>query len=165
MQDLGHDLVLHAAGGSKAHRPTMRADRDLRGAAQARLFGAALVEPHVIEQMGKRGEFLIDPSGLPRVHAQSIDPAENARIEFVVHAHRIENVRTILHETREDLVDIGDRKRVLGFVSIDRPIGACARAIPEFPQLVALAHEQQVLPWGRPGTSTATASGSGNPVK
>jgi hypothetical protein len=67
----------------------VRADGDLGRAAQARLLGAALVEAHVVEQVAQRGEFLIDAAGLARMHAQSVDPAEHARIEFVVHAHRI----------------------------------------------------------------------------
>jgi hypothetical protein len=82
---------------------------------------------------------------LPRVYAQAVDPTEDARIEIVVHAHRIKNFGAILHEARQNFVDIGYWERILRVKTIHRAVGARARALPGFPQLIVFAHEQQVF--------------------
>ena len=51
VQQLRHDLVLHAPRAGKAHGAAMGADGDLRRAPQPRLLGTALVQAHVVEHM------------------------------------------------------------------------------------------------------------------
>ena len=94
MQNFRHDFVFHAPRGCKAHRTPMCPCRDLRGAPQARLFGTALIQTHVVQHVRQGQEFVHAAAGLARVRAQSVDPADDARIEVWVAAHGIENPRT-----------------------------------------------------------------------
>ena len=130
MQQFRHDLVLHAPRTGKAHGAAMRAHRDLRGAPQARLLGTALVQAHVVEHMAQRDEFLRRARALSCVHPHPVHPAEHARIELEVRPHGVENPRPLLHETRQDLIDVRDGKRIVRAVALHRAVGAGPRAVP-----------------------------------
>ena len=145
VQDLRHDLVLHAARAREAHGAAVRADGDLRGAAQLALLGAALVEAHVVEHVAERDELLGRTGALPRVHAHAVHPAEHAGIELEVRPHGVEDARTLLHQARQNLVDVGDREGIVRAVALDRALGTRPCAVPRLAQRVVLAHEQQIL--------------------
>ena len=90
VQQLRHDLVLHSAGAGKAHGAAVRAHGDLRGAAQARLFGTALVQAHVVEHVAQRNELLRRARALRRA-PQTVHPSQHAGIKFPVRPHRVED--------------------------------------------------------------------------
>src|SRR5690606_6880370 len=50
-----------------------------------------------------------------------------------------------LEQARQDVVDVGDRKRVVGAVVGDRPLGSGARSVPQLALGIALAAEEQEL--------------------
>ena len=68
VQHFRHDLVLHAPGTREAHRPPVRADRDLRRAPQAGLLRPALVQTHVVEHVVQCDELLQPAGALARLH-------------------------------------------------------------------------------------------------
>jgi hypothetical protein len=82
---------------------------------------------------------------MARLHPQRVDPAEDARIEFFVDAHRVVDPRAPFHQAEQDLVEVGDRERVVRAVGGDGAFRSGARPVPILALAVALAHEQQVL--------------------
>ena len=93
----------------------------------------------------ERDEFRQRPGALPGVHPHAVHPPEHARIEVEVSPHGVEDTRPLLHEARQNLVDVRDRKRIVGAVALHRAVGARPGTFPGLAQLVVLAHEQQIL--------------------
>ena len=82
---------------------------------------------------------------LTRLHPQAVDPVDDARIEIRVRAHGVIDLRARLHQPRQYLVDVRDRKGIVRRIALDGAFGAGARAVPRLAQRVVLAHEQQVF--------------------
>ena len=116
---------------------------------------------HVIE----RDELLRRVAAVARLGAQPIDPADHALVEIRVRAHGVEDAGAVLEQPGEDLVHVGDGEGIVRTIIARGPGGSCAPAVPGLARRIALAHEQDVLGLARPGTSTATASGSPKPVR
>ena len=149
MQQLRHDLVLHSAGAGKAHGAAVRTHGDLSRAAQGRLFRAALVQAHVVEHVAQRSELLRRARTLPC--PQTVHPSLHAGVKFPVGPHRVEDTRSLLDEARQYLIDVGNRKRIVRPIAMDRAVGAGPRAVPGLAQCIAFAHEQQVFGLRTPG--------------
>ena len=80
-----------------------------------------------------------------RLGAQRIDPADHALVEFLVQAHGVVDARAFLEQAGQNLVDVGDRKGVVGAVVLDRTGGTGALAVPDLALAVAFANEQHVF--------------------
>ena len=148
MQHLGHDLVLHSPGTRKAHCAAVSAHGDLCGAPQTALFGAALVEPHVVEHMPQRNKFVGRTGGLPCLHPQAIDPTHDMGIEVRVHTHGVIDLRARFHQSGQNFVDVRDWKGVVRPVALDGALGSGSSTVPRLAQGVVLTHEQQVFRLG-----------------
>ena len=145
VQHFRHHLVLHAARTGEANGAAVGADCDLRRATQTGLFRPALVQTHIIKHMVERDEFLRAACALAGQRLESIDPAQDAGIEIHMGSHGVEDLRTLLHESRQNFVDILDRKGIVRAIVLNRPLGAGACAIPRLPQGIMLTHEQQIF--------------------
>src|SRR6202790_1306115 len=86
-----------------------------------------------------------------RLRAQRIDPADHPLVELLVQTHRVVHPRALLEQSGQNLVDIGDRKGVVGAVILDRARGARALAIPDLAFAVAFAYEQHIFRHRTPG--------------
>jgi hypothetical protein len=96
---------------------------------------------HVIE----RDDLLRRMAPVARLRAQAVHPADHALVEFRMRAHGIEHLGAVLEQPGQDLVDVGDGKRVVRAVVARRPRGASALAIPGLARRITVAHEQDVL--------------------
>jgi len=130
----------------------VRLARDLRRAAQLLELVAGFVQAHVVQHVIERYELLrrvAAVAGLGR--AQPVDPSHHALIEVCVRAHGVVHARAVLEQPGQDLVDIGDRKRIVRAVI---PCSARRTRTPPVPGLarrIAIAHEQNVLGLGAAG--------------
>ena len=70
---------------------------------------------------------------------------EHAGIEIQVRSHGVEDLRALLHQSGQNLVDVRDRKGVVRAVALDRAVGSRPCAVPGLAQRVVLAHEQQIF--------------------
>ena len=77
--------------------------------------------------------------------AQSVDPTDHALIEVPVDPDGVEHPGAVLHETGEDVVDIGDRERIIGAEPAARARRTGTPAIPGLACRITVSHEQQVL--------------------
>ena len=145
MHDLGGDFVFALARHAGAHGAHVRPRRDARGLAHGVDFGAALEQAHVVQHVVERDDFLRRVPAIARLGAQAIHPADHALVELRVRAHRVEHLGAVLEQPRQDLVDVGDRKRVVGAEVAHRAPGTGASAIPGLARRIAIAHEQDVF--------------------
>ncbi len=166
VQQLGHHLVLGGARAAEAHDALMRLRGDARAGAQQLELAPRLVEAHVVQHVIERHELLRRVAAVARLGAQAVDPAHHALVEVRVHAHGVVHPGAVLEQSRQDLVDVGDRKGIVGAVVARRPGGPGAAAVPGLARPDrARARTGCTRPGLRPGTSTATASGSPKPVR
>ena len=147
VQQLRHHLVFRATGTREAHRALVRAHGDAGRLAHRVHFRARLEQAHVVQQVVERDELLrrLHAAARLRLRLQPVDPADDALIELLVHAHRVVDARAVLHQARQDVVDVGDRERVVGAVVARRSLGPGAPTVPRLARRIALAHEQHVL--------------------
>ena len=93
----------------------------------------------------ERGNFLRRMPAIARLRAQPVHPANDALVELRMRPHRVEHLGAILEQARQDLVDVGDGKRVVGAEVARRPVRAGAPAVPGFARRIAIAHEKNVF--------------------
>ena len=154
---LGGDFVFAFTRLAGLHGPHMRTRGDARGFAHGVHFGAALEQAHVVQHVIERHDLLRGVAAVARLRTQPIHPADHALIELRMRAHGVEHLGAVLHEPRKDLVDVANRKGMIGTVVARGAFGSGTLSIPRFAGMYS--------PCGRPGTSTATESGSANPVR
>src|SRR5690606_41932457 len=65
-----------------------------------------------------------------------------------VQTHRVVDARAVLHQAGKDVVDIADRKRIVGAVIARGSFRSCPPAVPCLAQWIAIAHEQDVFSLG-----------------
>ncbi len=118
----------------------MRADSRMRP-----VFDATLVQPHVMQHMVERDHLQRRVLAIARLVAQGLQPAQHLLVEFGMRAHGVEHALAVLHQPRQDLVEIGDGESIVGSVFFHRPIRPCAPPIPGLAQWITIAHEQNVF--------------------
>ncbi len=96
---------------------------------------------HVIE----RDEFLRRMPAVACLSAQTVDPPDHPLVEVRIHAHLVEHALPILQEAGKDVVEVGDRKRIVRAEVADGAQRAGSAAIPGFPRRIAIANEQYVF--------------------
>src|SRR5690606_11667141 len=117
--------------------------RDLRGAAHHARLGARLEEARLVQQMIERDQLARRVTALT-LRVERVDPTEQARIELA-RADRVVDSLATLEQTRQDLVDVADRERVVRAVMLDRSGGTGAPAIPHLLHRIPVAAEEDVL--------------------
>src|SRR5690606_24994146 len=70
---------------------------------------------------------------------------DHSLIELGMQSHRVVHARTVLHEPRENVVDVADRECVIRAVVARRAFRTGAPAVPRFPHGVAVSDEEHVL--------------------
>ncbi len=75
---------------------------------------------------------------------QSLDEGEQLLVELVA-ADRVIDAIAALEQARQDVVQVGDRERVVGPVGGDRALGSGPRPVPLLAFGIALAAEHQKL--------------------
>jgi hypothetical protein len=145
VQQLRHDLVFRDAGPRRLHRADVRADRDLRRPPHHSRLGPTLVETHVVQRVIERDEFLWTVDAVLGLPLQRVHPADHALVELRMRTHRVVDAFAPLDQPGQDVVDVADRKRVVGAVVAHRAFGACATSVPGFARRVAIPHEEDVL--------------------
>ena len=159
------DFVFEHSGAAGAHRRFMRGDADVRRALHQLQLVARLEQTQLVEQMPQFEELMRRLRAHAHHGADAVDPADQLEIEFGVAAEVVIHAAATFEQARQDLVDVGDRIRIVHAEAIDRAVGPAARAIPAFAVRIAFAAEQDRFAVLAPGTSTRTASGSGNPAR
>ena len=96
---------------------------------------------HVVQ----RHDFLRCMAAVARLGTQTVHPADHALVELRMRAHRIEHLGAILEQSRQDFVDVGDGKGVVGAKIASRALRAGASAVPGLARRIAIAHEQNVF--------------------
>ena len=143
VNELGLELVFLHAGPARAHRAAMGVDGDASRLAHDAGLGAALEEPHLVQQMIERDELARRVTALA-LRVQRLDERKQLLIELVA-ADRVVHAVAALEQARQDVVQVRDRERVVGTVVGDGTLGAGARPVPLLAIGVALAAEQQEL--------------------
>ena len=77
--------------------------------------------------------------------ADRIDPLHEVAVEFRVAAHRRVHPAAAFNQPRQDVVNIGDRERVVGAEVADRALLPGPLAVPQFALGIAFAAKQHVL--------------------
>ena len=98
-----------------------------------------------MQQVVERHELLgrMDPLlGLP---AQGVHPADDVLVELGIEAHRVIDPAALLHEPRQDVVDVAHREGVVGAEVPGGAVRSCALAVPGLPRGIAVPYEQDVL--------------------
>ena len=129
----------------------MRLRGDARRGAHRLDLGAALEQPHVVQHVIERDDLERRMAAIARLRAQPVHPAHHALVELRMRAHRVIDLGAVLEQPRQDLVDVGDRKGVIGAEVAHRARGSGAAAVPGFARRIAIAHEQDVFALRTPG--------------
>ncbi len=95
------------------------------------------------------------------VRVELLDPAEQTLVELRLHAHRVIDTLARLEQARQDVVDVGDRKGVVGAVVGDGALGARPAAVPQLLVGVAIAAEHEVFAVGATGYQHGDGVGLG----
>ena len=146
VQQLRHDLVFHSPRTGEAHGAAVRAAsrsgrRGAELACSARLLYRRMSSSTWLSATNSCGA----PRALPRVHPHAVHPPEHAGIEIEVRPHRVEDPRSLLHEARQYLIDVGDRKRIVRAVALTAPSVPARAPSQASRNAIAFAHEQQIL--------------------
>ena len=142
---LGGQGVFAPAGPAARHTALMSIGGDRCGLAHDGDLGAPLEQPHLVEMVFQRNDFprrLDTGTGL---FPQAPHPAHDSLIECRVPSQRVVDARASLHEAGQDVIDVVDRKGIVGAVLLDRAFRPRTQPVPLLPLWVALAAEQQVF--------------------
>ena len=123
----------------------MRARRNTRGLAHLLEFATALEESHLMQHVLERDHLVRRMTAVFRLGAQAIHPTDDTLVELAIDTHGIENLRSTLHQPGQDLVDIADRKSIVGAIVPPRARGSRTSPIPGFALRITLAQEQQIF--------------------
>ena len=143
--DLSGDLVLEHVRPAMSHGPPMGRTGDGGRMTHLRDLGSALVEPHLVQRVLECDDLMRRMATLLGQRAQSVDPTDHALIEVPVDPDGVEHPGAVLHETGEDVVDVGDREGVIGAEPAARTGRAGTPAVPGLACRITVSHEQQVL--------------------
>ena len=141
VQKLRLHLVLRETRPAGRHRAAVRALGQLDRPAHHAHLRPALVEPHLVHA----GVQVHQLGRVRRAGAKPLEPAEHPRVEPGVLAHRVPDVRAVLQEAGQDLVDVVDGKRVVRAVSLAGALEARPRPVHPLLARIPLAAEEQVL--------------------
>ncbi len=143
--EFGLYFVLEHARLNDLHGVSMRSHCNLGRPAHRRNFGPALVKPHVVQEVIKGHELLrsVHTPGSPR--AQGIYPVGHPQVEVRVKAHRIVDPAAGLHDSRQYVVEVGNRKSIVGTIKFNRSLGAGTAPVPDFAIGITFAAEKQIL--------------------
>ena len=130
VHQLGHQFVFIQTGLAMAHCPDMRLAGNLPGALHELQFGWAFEQPHVMQHMVKCHKLVGLVSSDLGLGAQRIDPADHPLVELLVHAHRVIDPGAPLQQARQDLIDVRDRKGIIGAIGVDSPRRTRAPTVP-----------------------------------
>ena len=83
-----------------------------------------------MQQVIQRDELLRWPHARPRLCLQTIHPANDTLIKLGIQAHGVVHTRTLLHQSRQNVVDITYRKRIVGQELFDCTLRASASSVP-----------------------------------
>ena len=142
---LGGNFVFAFAGRAGLHGAHMGTRGNARRLAHGLDLAAALEQAHVVQHVVERNHLLRRVAAVARLGAQAIDPADHSLIELRVRAHGVEHLGAVLHESREDFVDIRDREGVIGPVVARGALRPGAPAIPGLTRRIAIADEEYVF--------------------
>jgi hypothetical protein len=81
----------------------------------------------------------------PYLTTNLIDPAEKALIEFGITPQGITHPLSLFEKTRQNLIHVRDRKRIIRPIVIHRSLGPRSASRPNFFSLIAVAAEQNEL--------------------
>ena len=98
-----------------------------------------------MQRVLERDEFLRAVDAELGLAPQRIHPADHALVEIEVHAHRVVNAPAALEQARQDVVDVADRKSIVGAVITHRTVGTGATTVPGLAGGITVAHEQDVF--------------------
>ncbi len=92
-----------------------------------------------------------------------VHPAEDALIKGGILAHGVENAILFLQQTRHDVIQVGDRKRIIGAILGAGPLHPRSQPVPDFHFWIALAAQQHELALGASGNDDGHGLGLGKP--
>ncbi len=145
MHQLGHDLVFPAARPAEAHGPHVRARGDAGRLPHDIDFDTRLEQAHVVQHVIESDDLQGWMPAVARLGAQAVDPSDHALIEVRVGAHLVEHPRAVLEQPRNNVIQVGDGKRVVCTVVAHRTNRSRALAVPGLPRRIPVAHEQHVV--------------------
>ena len=76
---------------------------------------------------------------------QAVDPTDDALIEVAIDADRIKNFGAIFEQPGQYVVDVADRKCIVGTEIATCADGPCPTTVPGLASRIAIAHEQQIF--------------------
>lgn len=118
--EFGFEAVLVEPSPTGLHRTDMSLRRNPCGFAHHLHFCRRFIQAHVVEQMIQGNEFVRRLGTEVRLGADHVDPVHQVTIKFGVAAHRRIHPVAAFDQAREDVVDVGNRKGVVGTKVADR---------------------------------------------
>ena len=114
------------------HGAFMRRDGNLRRLFHQCNFGAAFVQPHVMQQMIERNVFIRHMRARARFSLDLVDPTHQFLVELGVTAHEMKHLLTAFQHARQDVIDIVDGKGIVCAKMLDRALLTGAATMPGF---------------------------------
>ena len=141
----GSELVFVHAGLHAAHQLGMGLRRQARGTAHHRHLGAALVQAHLVQVVIQREKLDRPMHAGARARSHLADPIGHALVQRRVGSHRKKNPFTLFEQTGQDVIQVRDRKRIIGAVLRDGALEPRTVTIPKLFCRILFATEQDVL--------------------
>ena len=129
---------------TRPQRATMGRNRDSRRPFHEADLSTTLKEPHLMQDVVEIDKFIRRMTALPS-RIQRVHPGQEALIELAEYPHRVIDALAALQQTRQNLVDVTDRKSVICTVLRDQPLGAFPVTIPQFSVSIFFTTEHQEL--------------------
>jgi hypothetical protein len=130
-----------------------------------RTLRRGLEQALLVQQVIQIGEFARGHGAGGDLAADAVHPGHDPGIEITTATHGVIHPSATLDQARKNVVDIIKRESIVGAEALAGSLCPHALAVPELLQRILFMAEQHVLTVRRPGTNTATASGSGKPVR
>ncbi|MNI30603.1 hypothetical protein D3C73_844560 [compost metagenome] len=143
--EFGFQAEFMQPGTAGLHGAYVRLSGNPRGFAHHLHFCRRFIQAHVVQQMIQGNEFVRRLGTEVGLGADHVDPLHQVAVEFGVAAHGRIHPVTAFDQARQDVVDIGDGKGVVGAEVANRAFLPGTQAIPQFALGVALAAEQDVF--------------------
>ena len=145
MQQLGFDLVFTQARFAHHHRTTMGGSGDAGRLTHGFEFLTALEQPHLVHHMTQRYKLIWRVDAGAALARYAVQPAHEALVEVRVATHGEEDTVFVLDQTRQNVVEVGNWKSVVGTVQLTGPFQTSAPAVPGLCFVVALTTKQNEL--------------------
>ncbi|MNZ81028.1 hypothetical protein D3C78_996840 [compost metagenome] len=143
--ELGFQAEFVQPGATGLHGPYMRLGGNPRRFAHHFHFCRRFIQAHVVQQMIQGNEFVRRLGTEVGLGADHVDPLHQVAVEFGVAAHGRIHPVTAFDQARQDVVDISDRKGVIGAEVANSALLPGTQAIPQLALGVAFAAEQDVF--------------------